>query len=202
LFRIFYDNNQRVYASAIELPKEVALVPIRLTLNLRNTRRIHELVRQHYTGHEIEALGPEGVEVRWIKVNTPEELALRISDCISRLVSLEHVPPDHIAVLVSTEKTIKGIAPSNRLGKFHTARCDERCEGRIVVETIRRFKGLERPIVVISATSDTVIDRELPYVALSRARTHLVVVGTEKVLNRMRGMPAATVEESAINHKK
>ena len=74
LLRIFYDNNQRVYASANDLPKEVSLIPIRLTLNLRNTRRIHELVRQHYTGHEIEAVGPEGVEISWVRTNNQEEL--------------------------------------------------------------------------------------------------------------------------------
>lgn len=188
LFRIFYDNNQRVYASALKLPEKVDLVPIRLTLNLRNTRRIHELVRQHYTGHEIEAVGPEGVEVLWIKVDTPAELAQRISDCVARLGSLEHVPPEDIAVLVGAETAIEKVAPGKRLGGFRTTRCDEDTEGRLVVDSIRRFKGLERPVVVIAATLDTVIDKELPYVALSRARTHLVIAGTEKVLNRMRGM--------------
>jgi len=187
VFRIFYDNNQRVYASAIRLPEDVDLVPIRLTLNLRNTRRIHELVRQHYTGHEIEAVGPEGVEVRWIKVRSPDELGQRISDCVARLGSLERVRPEDIAVLVATESAIEKIAPGDRLGEFRTARCDEQSEGRIVVDSIRRFKGLERPVVVIAATPDTVIDKELPYVALSRARTHLVIGGTDKVMNRMRG---------------
>ena len=186
LLRIFYDNNQRVYASAINLPEEVDLIPIRLTLNLRNTRRIHELVRQHYTGHEIEAVGPEGVEVHWIRMDTPDALAQRVSRCVGRLNSLERVPLDDIAVLVSSEAAIETIAPSNRLGEFRTARCDEQSEGRIVVDSIRRFKGLERPVVVIAATPDTVIDRELPYVALSRARTHLIIVGTDKVLDRMR----------------
>lgn len=193
VFRIFYDNNQRVYASAIRLPEDVDLVPIRLTLNLRNTRRIHELVRQHYTGHEIEAVGPEGVEVRWIKADTPDDLAQRISDCVTQLSSLERVPPDDIAVLVATGKAIERIAPGNRIGGCPAARCDEASEGRIVVDSIRRFKGLERPVVVIAATPDTVIDTELPYVALSRARAHLVIAGTNKVLNRMRGMTAAQV---------
>ena len=194
VFRIFYDNNQRVYASAIRLPEDVDLVPILLTLNLRNTRRIHELVRQHYTGHEIEAVGPEGVEVRWIKADTPDDLAQRISDCVAQLNSLERVPPDDIAVLVATGKAIAGIAPGNRIGGCRIAQCDEDTEGRIVVDSIRRFKGLERPVVVIAATPDTVIDTELPYVALSRARTHLVIAGTEKVLNRMRGMTATRVD--------
>ncbi|MCY3821320.1 MAG: AAA family ATPase [Gammaproteobacteria bacterium] len=191
LLRIFYDNNQRVYASALSLPEEVDLVPIRLTLNLRNTRRIHEHVRQHYTGHEIEAVGPEGVEVQWLKVATPRELQTRIVERVARLNSLEGVPPDNIAVLVATETAVEGIAPGNRLGEFRAVRCDEHSNGRIVVDSIRRFKGLERPVVIIAATPETVIDRELPYVALSRARTHLVVAGIERVLNRLRGMTTA-----------
>lgn len=193
VFRIFYDNNQRVYASAIKLPEDVDLVPIRLTLNLRNTRRIHELVRQQYSGHEIEHVGPEGVEVLWIKADTPSMLAQRISDCVTRLNSLERVPCGDMAVLVATEKAIQNIAPGNRLGTLHTAVCDEDTEDRIIVDSIRRFKGLERPVVVIAATPDTVIDTELPYVALSRARTHLIIAGTDKVLNRMRGLTGARV---------
>ena len=193
LFRKFYDNNQRVYASASNLPEDVDLVPIRLTLNLRNTRRIHEVVRQHYRGHELEPVGPEGVEVRWIRIATPDELGRRISDCVGRLCSLEHVPPDNIAVLVATETVIERMAPRNRLGEFRAVRCDKQSEGRIVVDTIRRFKGLERPVVIVAATPESVTDKELPYVALSRARTHLVIAGSPKVLDRMRGMTAAPV---------
>lgn len=191
VLRIFYDNNQRVYASAIKLPEDVDLVPIRLTLNLRNTRRIHELVRQHYTGHEIEAIGPEGVEVRWVTVRSSDELGRRVSECVDRLESLEHISQKDIAVLVGTEKDIDAIAPRNCLGRFHVARCDDDQDDRIVVDTIRRFKGLERPVVVIAATAETVVDRELPYVALSRARTLLVVLGTDRILERMRGMGGA-----------
>lgn len=196
LFRIFYDNNQRVYASAIKLPEDVDLVPIRLTLNLRNTRRIHELVRQHYTGHEIEAVGPEGVEVRWIKAATPNELTQRIFDCVAHLISIECVPPGDIAVLVATEMASERIAPGNRMGAFRTARCDEHSDARIVADSVRRFKGLERPVVVIAATPDTVVDKELPYVALSRARTYLVIVGEDKVLSRMRGATDLSADAS------
>ncbi len=186
LLRIFYDNNQRVYASANNLPEEVSLIPIRLAQNLRNTQRIHELVRQHYTGHEIEAIGPEGVEVRWIRAKKPGELRQLVSDCVERLCSLEHVSPENIAVLAATETAIEEVAPGNRLGRFRTVRCEEQSKGRIVFDSIRRFKGLERPVVVIAATPETVINEELLYVALSRARTHLVIAGVEKILHRMR----------------
>lgn len=192
LLRIFYDNNQRVYASANNLPEEASLVPIRLTLNLRNTRRIHELVRQHYTGHEIEAVGPEGVEVHWLRADNPEELGQLVSGSVVHLCSSEQVSPDDIAVLVATDAGIDRIAPSKRMGKFRTVPCEEQTEGRIVVDSIRRFKGLERRAVVIAATPETVINEELPYVALSRARNHLIIAGSEKVLSRVRGTTHAS----------
>jgi superfamily I DNA/RNA helicase len=203
LLRIFYDSNQRVYQNVTQLPDDVALVPIRLTLNLRNTRRIHELVRQHYTGHEIEALGPEGVEVRWIKADTPHELRKRISEYVARLKGVEQVSEGDVAVLLSNEKALGEFAPTNRLGDLRTVRCDDQSEGGIVVDSIRRFKGLERPVVIVAATQDTVVDKELPYVALSRARTHLVIVGSEKVLSRMQGAIAqpSYPPSSAFNSK-
>ena len=198
LLRIFYDNNQRVYASSNDLPHEVSLIPIRLTLNLRNTRRIHELVRQHYTGYEIDAVGPEGVETRWIRINNPKELRKLVSNCVERLCSIEHVSPKNIAVLAPTESAIDEIAPGKRLGGFRTVRCEERTEEQIVVDSIRRFKGLERPVVVIAATNETVINEELPYVALSRARNHLIIAGADKVLNRIRSTPPASVDPKTL----
>ena len=196
IVRIFFDNNQRVYASAIRIPEDVALVPIRLTLNLRNTRRIHELVRQHYTGHEIEAHGPEGVEVKWIKADNQHELGRRVAKYVGHLKDVERVPEGDIAVLVSTIAAAEEFGQRSRLGAFHTARCDEQSEGRIILDSIRRFKGLERPIVIIAATPETVAHAELPYVALSRARTHLAIVGPDKVLNRMRGTTDSLADAS------
>src|SRR5262249_12312576 len=156
---------------------DVELVPIRLSRNLRNTRRIHELVRQHYSGHDTECLGPEGVEVRWIHADTENELRDRIAKCVAELQSRERISPEDIAVLVGSEEAIARVAPRNRIRESYTARCDEDTEGRVVVDTIRRFKGLERPVVVIAATPDIVSSLELPYVALSRARTHLIIAG-------------------------
>ena len=199
LLRVFYDDNQLVYTSTNHLLGEVDLVPIRLTLNLRNTRRIHELVQQHYKGYEIEAVGPEGVEVRWIEIKKSAELKKVISDCVERLCLFEKVSPGNIAVLVTTETEIEGIAPCRQLGEFRTVRCEEQTDGQIIVDSIRRFKGLERPVVVIVATPETVINEELPYVALSRARNHLVITGIEEVLNRMRGMTLRPAERVTIH---
>ena len=191
LLRIFYDDNQRVYARASKLPSDVALIPIRLTKNLRNTRRIHELVRKYYTGHNIEVVGPEGVEITWLKVDSLDRLARHVSDCVERLKSIEGISLDNIGILVDNEARIQEMAPNNRLGKIPAGRCDKQLKGRIIVDTIRRFKGLERQVIIFIATPETVVDEELIYVALSRARTYLIVVGAENEIDYIRGMTRA-----------
>jgi DNA helicase IV len=184
--RIFYDNNQRVYGSTGRLPVDVALVPIRLTLNLRNTRRIHELVRQHYEGHSIEAIGPEGVRVNWITAEGLGSIRRRIAETVTRLVLKEGVPAENIAVLVSTEKEIGIFAPKDRIGGIHASRCDAFREGSVIVDSIRRFKGLESSVVIVAVTQEIVHNKELPYVSMSRARTHLVLAGPKMVLRNLR----------------
>ena len=192
IIRVFYDSNQQIYARAIHIPEDVTLIPIPLTRNLRNTRRIHELVSQYYMGHEIEALGPEGTEVTWIKAGNQQELGRQISKYIACLKNDERIPESDIAVLAPTQ----GVITALNLGDFATARCDHFIDpphggpsqdNRIIVDTIRRFKGLERPVVIIAATTEIVADTELLYVALSRARTHLAIVGEDKVLSMLQG---------------
>ena len=185
ILRIFHDSNQRLYARAISLPEDVDSIPYPLTWNLRNTRRIHEVVSRHYRGRESLPLGPEGVDVEWIPVSTDQQIRRGVSAYVSRLVASEGVVEQDIAILVSKEQAVGEFAPNECFGRFSTARCDETAEGRIIVDTIRRFKGLERPVVIVAATSDTVASEEMPYVALSRARTHLAVVGKGRVLERM-----------------
>ena len=199
IMRVFYDSNQQVYSKADHIPKDVNSVPFRLDQNLRNTRRIHELVRQYYIGYEIEAVGPEGTAVEWIKADNQQVLGRHISKYITRLKNAEQVPEGDIAVLGSTPKGIRELK-DNHLGAFDTASCDDAIDpsesrpnqhNKIIVDTVRRFKGLERPVVIIAATPDIVEDTyyhdhiDLLYVALSRARTHLAIVGEDRVLSRL-----------------
>jgi hypothetical protein len=190
LLRIFYDNNQRVYSSIGSLPEDVSLVPIRLTLNLRNTRRIHELVRQHYKGFAIEPIGPEGVEVRWIEAEGQNIIRKRISQHIASLVSQEKVPAENITVLVSAKNAIETFAPKDRIAGLKASRCDVPNNGNVIVDSIRRFKGLESSVIILASTPEIVQDIELPYVAMSRARTHLVLVGPSSVLKKLRSGPS------------
>ena len=199
IMRIFYDSNQQVYAKGDHIPKDGNWIPYRLTQNLRNTQRIHELVRQYYIGYGIEAVGPEGTPVEWIKADYQQELGRHISKYITHLKKVGQVPEGDIAILGSTKEAIEELK-CNHLNSFDTASCDAAIDpsekrpnqhNKIIVDTVRRFKGLERPVVIIAATPDIVEDTyyhdhiDLLYVALSRARTHLAIVGEDRVLNKL-----------------
>jgi len=57
----------------------------------------------------------------------------------------------------------------------------------VEVDTIARFKGLERRVIGLAATREIADQRELAYIGLSRARAHLLVVGEPEVLAWLQG---------------
>jgi hypothetical protein len=82
-----------------------------------------------------------------------------VSQVLDRLVKREYTSPDDIAVLL-------GWAPSSPL-KRNTqigawpVTTDQAAEpGRVLLDSVRRFKGLERPIVVLTAIDDLPPDEE------------------------------------------
>ena len=64
-------------------------------------------------------------------------------------------------------------------------------DGVVLFETVRRFKGLERPIVILCELPEDG-DRldQLLYTAFTRATTHLVVIASPAMARRLR-RPAA-----------
>ncbi|EPX60590.1 hypothetical protein D187_001744 [Cystobacter fuscus DSM 2262] len=185
LLYVFLDGNQRIYKEAASLPRDVGLIPIRLGENLRNTKRIHDAAGRHYAGHPILPIGPEGVLVDWREVS-PAELKQALDACVARCVGQESIPAEHIAVLFAREQERKVMVPGEQLGGRPIAPCGPLRKGVLTVDTIRRFKGLERPVVIVVADQSLLADKELAYVALSRARSHLIVIGSKECLARIR----------------
>ena len=184
--RIFFDSNQRVYKTVGKLPEDVQLVPIRLTQNMRNTQRIHDIVTPQYEGFAITAIGPEGVAVDVLAPEGPQAIRRQLEKIIARLITVEKVQAEDIAVLVEAEKDVSALSLRDKCGGQPVANCEDARPGSIVVDTIARFKGLESLVVVVICTPQMLSNRELPYVAFSRARTHLVLMGPQAVLDRLR----------------
>jgi len=174
LIWLFLDDNQRVFANQLEVPKEFR--PFDLTVNCRNTKAIHEEVMKKYEGEITpEVLGPDGREVElYLTADQPK----LVRQTIERLCGQEEVMPQDIVVLSShaLEKSAVGQAGA---GNYSYVKEPEPLGPSIRFSSIRAYKGLESPVVILCELEDIdgeSIDKQL-YVGLSRARNHCVVVG-------------------------
>ena len=184
VIRIFYDSNQSVYNNLKVLPADIQLSPIRLSLNMRNTRRIHAIVQAYYRGSAIRPIGPEGVDIEWIAAESVRDICSKINQKINQLIYEERIKPSDIAVLMASSYEINECAPNDWLEGVVCRRADDFEKDAVTIDTIRRFKGLESRVVILAATPRLIGDRELIYVGLSRARTHLIIVGNmSNILN-------------------
>lgn len=168
----YFDTNQSVYG---DLAKELAafrIVPVHLTRNLRNTQNIHGAASLFYKGIPISADGPEGMGVEWREVRTDQIAAQAVAAAV-RLIK-ERVAADDIVILAADE-TISGLI-RKRAGFPHG----------VTISTIQEFKGLECKTVVLAATTELADQPELAYVALSRPRAHLIVIGTAQIVAWLR----------------
>jgi superfamily I DNA/RNA helicase len=183
IFYVFWDDNQRIYQRAASFPALPFVVP--LTENHRNTQTIHAVASHFYKGSELVAKGPAGQKVEAIRVDGAAPRAAQLAAVLARLIDAEKVEPDHIAVLVGSARSSFGKPP--KAGRFHLTDDQARHPGRVLLQTIHRFKGLERPVVILVDVDDLPAAEAdaLFYVGLSRARVHLVVIASPATLRAL-----------------
>lgn len=174
--RVFLDSNQKVYDSAGNGVQDLSVVPIRLSRNFRNTKNIHSAASVHYSGVEIVADGPDGLDVSWITAENPTARVDAAYKELRRLVYQEEVAPGNIAVLVNGKAERASIFEKGSGTSISFTDAETLVLEDIVVDTVRRFKGLERSAVILVVSGEDMEQRELAYVAFSRARGYLCVV--------------------------
>jgi hypothetical protein len=176
--RVFMDSNQRVYESAGDGVRDLSVVPVRLSRNLRNTKNIHKAASVHYSGPEIVADGPDGLEVSWVSAERPDAKVEAAYRELRRLVFNEEVAPGDIAVLVNGPAARASFLERSSGTSIPLTDAEIMALEDVVVDTVRRFKGLERPAIVLIVSGDEMDRCELAYVAFSRARAYLCVVSS------------------------
>jgi Nuclease-related domain/UvrD-like helicase C-terminal domain/AAA domain len=187
---VFSDEGQRVFARQSRPP--VALVPILLDDNLRNTVRIAETFAP-LVGVRMRYRGDIGVPVRFVPCDP--DAALDVADDeVERLLD-EGWPLSAVALLTTGRRHPEQVARQEhgQDAYWDTLYDDE----QVFYGHVLGFKGIERPAVVLAVNGfgHDGRAREKLYVGLSRARDLLVVcgdpaqladVGAEAVLRRMR----------------
>jgi hypothetical protein len=181
---IFHDDNQQIYRRATSFPS--GLFEIALSENLRNTQRIHEVTSRFYRGEPLRAVGPEGRSVEGVVVESKNDIEPAVSQVLDRLVKREYAAPEDIAVLLGWTPS-SPLKRNTQIGAWLVTTDQAAEPGRILLDSVRRFKGLERPIVVLTAIDELPPDEEqaLLYVGLSRARIYLIVVATASKLTKL-----------------
>lgn len=187
---VFYDPNQRVYTSSNRFVSALPRSPIVLSRNVRNARPIFELSRHLYSGPRYVPAGPDGAPVEFEQIAGAELLRERLGELLGRLCVTERIPPEDVAILSGSGQSGSRVTGLPRIGRFDTTQADAPQGGAVVVDTVRRFKGLERKVVLLVELGDILESAELLYVAMTRARLKLVVVGTPRELERLRAAVA------------
>jgi hypothetical protein len=185
IWYVFFDNNQNVYRRHASLERLMSSPPFTLNENCRNTRAIHEVVRQfHTTPHLLTSRAPQGRAPEIFYFSSEQEQETLLKQILHRMVNEEGVQPSYVTLLTtrSPEKTV--CRPGRKMGNFVLMEWGDPNlrKNDIRVSSAHRFKGLENRAVILTGLEDNDPDWLNPilYVACSRARTHLIIVAHER----------------------
>lgn len=183
-FYVFYDDNQRIYGrhSSYPVPADHHYP---LTINCRTTQKIHDKVIEYYSaGEPPTCKGPLGREIEVIDVApTAPAQRKRLQALLHHLTRIEHIPLEDIVLLSPLSKERSYFPDGLRIGDF---RVNWQVGGppqhnALTCCSIYAFKGLERAVVILAELDKIhhTAERELLiYVAFSRAKHHLIVLGS------------------------
>jgi hypothetical protein len=197
-FILWYDARQRLdFADEWHVPEALPVLPA-LTENLRNARGVVEAMARFSPGLTLAPHhGPAGRPAEYLvpaagPAGQAADAALQeaLHDVLMRLIAREGIAPG--AILLITCRSDKASRwrqwraafqdiPLRPLTQLRRLAAEER-EQYVTLSTIRAAKGLERDIVIL-VEPDGVAEEsparhdKLLYVAISRARHHLIVLG-------------------------
>lgn len=200
---VFHDPAQAIYRE--DAVSQLGLQEYAIGLNCRNAQPIHRVVARFAQGGlESDALRDDGRAPDLIEADDAAATLEALRTTLHRLRVEEDVPPWHIAVLTGAKLQESAVWRQRRFGNealenpavddagHHlgaaATEAPELPSDAILCDTIRRFKGLERPVVVLvelGGVDPAKLD-QLLYVGASRARQHLVVIAPATVLERLR----------------
>jgi len=203
---VFHDDNQRLYEPEhCSIPSGLASFP--LFRNLRNTRTIHSLASQYYEGQDLSAMGPAGEPVEFVRAAGAREICSALSKLLHRLIQEENLSLDDIAILTGKSVRSSCVDQAEKVGAFKLGHPilgvfgnvefiggnksggqGDVSEKVVYFDSIKRFKGLEKPVVILIEIDDLMRDgnEHDVYVGLSRARSHLVIIGDADTIDHFK----------------
>jgi superfamily I DNA and RNA helicase len=128
-----------------------------------------------------------GTPILWNTFRREDDLRTTLAERVGVLVRSEGIVPAEIAILVPDEGTMGQLQVNGsiRIGRYPVTNAEDRKPDAIVVDTIRRFKGLESPVVLLAVNSYMKDWCELLYTAMTRPQCVLEIFGPPEMLRQM-----------------
>lgn len=192
VFWVFHDEAQSLYRE--DRVASLGMERIDLDINCRNPAPIHELASRFAHGQpESYALRDDGRSPEIIEAEPGRPTLEAVRKVLHRLRQDEGVAPWDIAVLTGRSMANSDVWHQRLFGNevLWSGHVDEAGNplgipveevadvpgDAILMDSIRRFKGLERPVIALVELDERDEHlRQLLYVGISRARQHLVAI--------------------------
>ena len=154
-----------------------SFIRFKLTVNCRNTRTICDeisLVTDFKAPSDVWSK-VDGMPVQYLTYRDKAEERIKLIDTIQMLVD-SHISAKKISILspLKRENSIVSDVEEFDIRDYKTYG-----NNKFSFSTIKSFKGLENAVIIL-VDIDSISDKQLMYVALSRARTALYVIESEE----------------------
>ena len=182
-FYVFYDDNQRIYNQSTGGLQKIANTSLHLFENVRNSKPIFAGSSAFYQGGTLESLGPEGLDIEWIEAEQQRDK--KLEKILNKLINTEGISKSEIAVL--TARSYKNYENFS-VGKYEFCRADDINSNYIVLDSIHRFKGLEKQVVILIDLNVAFSKgrSQLLYVGFSRARSLLFIIDDAETIKDLK----------------
>lgn len=185
VFYLFYDDNQLLYERNMDFP--VTTVSRALTVNCRNTQHIHQAVARYYLSDLfLQSHGPSGRSIEMeLWPDRPEEQRASLVNVLANLIHGEGISHSDVVILSPYQMDRPPISMLPSMNTFHLVPESAHGEKEVLCTSVRLFKGLESPVVVLVMPDGTDRLEEMMYVGLSRARNHVVILAGEQTSQKL-----------------
>jgi hypothetical protein len=202
VFWVFHDPAQALFRP--DVVADLGLERLELFEDHRNPPAVAALAKRFRSdGADIISLRQDGLPADIVEATPGDETVDALRRSLHRLIVEEKVATFRIAVLSGVGAIRSDVWKQRKYGNtllwnealdddggskgLPPERVPEEPDDVVLFETIRRFKGLERDVIVLVELpeADARLD-QLLYVGLTRATTHVVVIAPHTIAERLR----------------
>ena len=182
IIHVFGDKEQNLFVGAKDLPWFYAIG--RLNRNLRSSRAIASSLNEFSQGDNEPSGLIQGMSPEILLVDHRDQAEQSANEYVKFLISDAGWRPQDIAVITTRQRHAIHEALHGDPAKYWDSYF---ANDSVFYTHVSSFKGLERPVVVVVVNgipSGTEANQQL-YVAMSRARDDLVLVGAQEELGHL-----------------